>query len=103
MKKIKPKNKISKEPNFTPLDEYEKELEDALNKGEFVRAKNFEENKKMFEEAARNYLKQKQNRTGISTFKMSKRREKGVLEIIADYKAGKTQPIKDIDQYLDSL
>lgn len=34
------------------LDEYEQELEDALDKGEYVSDKNFKEIKKMLEEAA---------------------------------------------------
>ena len=40
----------------TPLDEYEKELQEFLNKGEYVPDPNFKETKKMFEEAARNYI-----------------------------------------------
>src|SRR3989344_7268029 len=38
------------------LDEYEQEIEDALERGEFVSDPNFEENKKMFEEAARRHI-----------------------------------------------
>lgn len=38
------------------LDEYEQELEDALNRGEFVSTPNFEETKKMFQEAARRHI-----------------------------------------------
>lgn len=37
------------------LDDYEKEIEEALSKGEYIRATGFENTKKMFEEAARNY------------------------------------------------
>lgn len=51
---------MKKKKNFDsfknlPLDEYEQELEDFLNKGEFVSDPNFEENKKMFQEAARRH------------------------------------------------
>lgn len=38
------------------LDEYEQDIEDALEKGKFVSNPNFKENKKMFEEAARRHL-----------------------------------------------
>jgi len=37
------------------LDKEEQKIEDALEKGEFVRASDFEETKMMFEEAAKNY------------------------------------------------
>lgn len=40
----------------TPLDEYEKELQEFLNRGEYVSAPNFKETKKMFEEAAKRYI-----------------------------------------------
>ena len=40
----------------TPLDDYERELMKFLDKGEFVRAPDFEENKKMMEEAAARWL-----------------------------------------------
>jgi len=40
----------------TPLDDYEKELKEFLDKGEFVSVKNFEARKKMFQEAAKNFL-----------------------------------------------
>lgn len=39
-----------------PLDDYEKELQEFLNKGEFVRAKNYKKNNKIFEEAAKRYI-----------------------------------------------
>lgn len=39
----------------TPIDDYEKELKKFIDRGEFVSDPNFEENKKMFEEAAKNY------------------------------------------------
>ena len=35
------------------LDDYEKEIEEALEKGEFRRVENFEETKKMFQETAK--------------------------------------------------
>jgi len=37
------------------LDDYEKETEEAFSKGEYANAPGFENTKKMFEEAARNY------------------------------------------------
>ncbi|MBI4079369.1 MAG: hypothetical protein HY429_03680 [Candidatus Levybacteria bacterium] len=37
------------------LDKYEKDLEAALEKGEFVNAPNLEDTKQMFQEAARNF------------------------------------------------
>lgn len=37
------------------LDKSEQEIEDALERGEFVSDPHFKENKKMFEEAAKNY------------------------------------------------
>src|SRR3990167_6238455 len=40
----------------TSIDEYERELKEFLDKGEFVSDPKFEENKKMFEETAKNFL-----------------------------------------------
>lgn len=37
------------------LDEYEQEIEDALDKGEFVGTPNLEATKQMFQEAAKNF------------------------------------------------
>ncbi len=37
------------------LDKYEQEIEDALEKGEFVSAPNLEDTKQMFQEAAKNF------------------------------------------------
>ncbi|MBI2314727.1 hypothetical protein HYU93_01580 [Candidatus Daviesbacteria bacterium] len=37
------------------LDKYEREIEDALEKGEFVSAPDLEATKQMFQEAARNF------------------------------------------------
>ena len=39
-----------------PLDNYEEELAEFLERGEFVSDPNFAENKKMFEEAARRHI-----------------------------------------------
>ncbi len=39
----------------TILDKYEQEIENALDKGEFVDAPNLEATKKMFQEAAKNF------------------------------------------------
>ena len=47
----------------TPLDDYEKELEEFLDKGEFVSDPNFAENKKMFEEAARNWIELEESKS----------------------------------------
>ena len=38
------------------LDDEEQAIEDAISKGEYVSDPNFEENKKMLQEAAENYL-----------------------------------------------
>jgi len=51
----KKKNKFDSFKNLI-LDDYERELEEAFEKGELVSDPNFEENKKMFEEAARNHI-----------------------------------------------
>lgn len=40
----------------TPLDNYEDALREFIDKGQFVRSSDFEENKDMWEEAARRYL-----------------------------------------------
>ena len=37
------------------LDKYEQEIEDALDKGEFVSAPNLEATRQMFQEAAKNF------------------------------------------------
>lgn len=39
-----------------PLDDYEKELEEFIEKGEFVSDPDFEKNKKMFQEAAKRHI-----------------------------------------------
>lgn len=38
------------------LDRYEQEIEDALERGEYVESPNFEETKKMLEEAAKRHI-----------------------------------------------
>lgn len=45
------------------LDEYEQEIEDSLEKGEWVSDPSFEENKKMFEEAARRHVELEKSRS----------------------------------------
>src|SRR3989344_3481675 len=45
------------------LDEYEQEIEDALEKGEFVSDPNFKKNKKLFEEAAKNFIELQQSKS----------------------------------------
>lgn len=54
----------NKYPNETPLDDYERELKEFLDRGEYVSVpkKEFEETKKMFQEAARNYLEMKKSK-----------------------------------------
>ena len=47
----------------TPLDDYEKELKEFLEKGEFVSDPNFKENKKMFEEAAKNFIELEESKS----------------------------------------
>jgi len=47
----------------TPLDDYEKELKEFLDKGEYVSDQNFEENKKMFEVAAKNFVDLQQSKS----------------------------------------
>jgi len=46
------------------LDKYEQEIENAIKRGEYVSVpkKEFEETKKMFREAARNYLEMKKSK-----------------------------------------
>lgn len=47
----------------TPLDDYEKELMEFMDKGKFVRSPDFEENKGMWEEAARRHLELKNTKS----------------------------------------
>lgn len=47
----------------TPLDEYEQELAEFIEKGEFVSNPNFKETKKMFEEAARHFIELEQSKS----------------------------------------
>jgi len=54
------KNKYQEE---IPLDDYEKELEQFLEKGEFVSDPNFKENKKLFEEAAKNFIELQESKS----------------------------------------
>ena len=51
-------NKKQKKDYFDefPLDDYEKELKEFLEKGKFVPVKNFEKRKKDLQEAAKNFL-----------------------------------------------
>ena len=46
-----------------PLDKYERELKEFLEKGEFVSDPNFKENKKMFEEAANNFVELEESKS----------------------------------------
>lgn len=59
---------MTKSKKFDPfknlaLDKYEQEIEDALEKGKFISDPNFEENKKIFEEAARNFIELEQSKS----------------------------------------
>lgn len=61
-------SKTTKRKTFDPfknlvLDEYEQEIEDALERDEFVDVPNFEENKKMFEEAARRHIELQESKS----------------------------------------
>lgn len=47
----------------TPLDDYERELMEFIDKGEFVSDPNFKKNKKMFEEAAKRFLERKESKS----------------------------------------
>jgi predicted DNA binding CopG/RHH family protein len=47
--------KSSKIYNEIPLDDYEKELKDFLDKGEYRFSENLEETKKMWKDAAKNF------------------------------------------------
>lgn len=53
------------------LDEYEKGLEQALERGEFVRSENFKETNKMMEEAARRYVELRESKS--ITLRVSKK------------------------------
>lgn len=56
-------NDDKKQRNEVPLDDYEKELEAFLNEGKFQRAENFEETKKMLEEAAKRHVELKKSKS----------------------------------------
>lgn len=45
------------------LDEYEQEIEEALEKGEFVSDPNFEENKKLLMDAARRHIEMRKSKS----------------------------------------
>lgn len=45
------------------LDEYEQEIEDALERGEFISDPNFKETKKIFEEAARRHIELQESKS----------------------------------------
>lgn len=46
-----------------PLDDYERELKEFLEKGKFVSDPNFKENKKMFEEAAKRHIELQESKS----------------------------------------
>ncbi len=47
----------------TPLDDYEKELKEFIDKGEFISDPNFKETKKMLQEAAKRYIELEESRS----------------------------------------
>lgn len=49
-------NKNQKNDIFTPLDDYEKELEEYLDKGNFTSAPNLKKTKETFSQAAKKFL-----------------------------------------------
>lgn len=57
------KNKIFNPFENLKLDEYEQEIEDALEKGEYVSEPNFEDTKKMFEEAAKRHIELQESKS----------------------------------------
>lgn len=57
-----------KNKNFDPfenlkLDEFEQEIEDALEQKEYVSGSNFEDTKKMFEEAAKRHIELQESKS----------------------------------------
>lgn len=61
-------NKKIKQKNFdeVPLDNYERELEEFLERGEFVSDPDFEKNKPRLVEAAKQYFKRQENKESKS-------------------------------------
>ena len=49
--------------DVTPLDDYEKELKEFIDKGEFISDPNFKETKKMLQEAAKRYIELEESRS----------------------------------------
>ncbi len=47
----------------TPLDDYERELKEFLDKGAFVSDPNFKQNKKIFEEAAKRFIELEESKS----------------------------------------
>lgn len=47
----------------TPLDDYEKELKEFLDRGEFVSDPDFEKNKKLFEDAAKRFIELEESKS----------------------------------------
>ncbi len=64
------KNKIFNSFENLKLDEYEQEIEDALEKGEYSSSSNFEETKAMFEEAAKRHVELQQTKSITLRVKM---------------------------------
>lgn len=49
--------------NETPLDDYEKELQEFLNEGEYRSVENLKETKKMLEEAAKRHIELQESKS----------------------------------------
>jgi len=64
-------NSNKRYPEEFPLDEYERELKEFLDRGEFVSDPNFKESKKMFEEAAKRHLELEESKS--VTLRMKKK------------------------------
>lgn len=64
------KNKFDPFKNLV-LDEYEQEIEDAFERGEFVSDPNFAESKALFEEAAKRHLELNESKS--ITLRLKKR------------------------------
>lgn len=57
------KNKVNNPFENLKLDDYEQEIENALEKDEYTSTPNFEDTKKMFEEAARRHTELQESKS----------------------------------------
>ena len=101
---IKNKKQNYRNLDEIPLDNYEEELAEFIEKGEFVNDPNFEENKKMFEEAARRHIELQKSKSitlRIKNLDLIKLKAKAVRNripyqtlinlLISSYNDGKTK------------